>query len=119
MILATAFLMGGVYQLVKPAIAEPQAVEEVCRENLNFALFVEAISKEGTVRPLNDAELAYLLKTKGEPPVEKPYSINLVRVGDDGMLIIEKGNCIVAKLGPMPAFLLDGILGATKADTNG
>lgn len=120
-LLATAFLMTGAYHLSKPASAgtlpgEDQNVEEVCRDNLKFENFVKALNEDGVkVRPLTEPELTYLIKTKGEPPVAPPYSINIAETEDNSMLVIVQNGCIVGKLGPLPTFIMQGLLGSTPA----
>lgn len=114
-LIATAFLMTAAYQISRPAVAQT-ATEDTCRENLNFNLFVEALAKDGVkVRPLNADELKFLIETKGEPPVAPPYEINIAETEDNSMLVIVQKECIVSKLGPLPTFIMRGILGTTEA----
>lgn len=109
-IFAAAFLLLGAYNYAKA---------DDCRDNLKFTNFVAAMNEDKIpVRPLTEVELKFLLETKGPPPVEAPFEISLVETEDNSMLLIVKDGCIVGKLGPLPTFLMQGILGTTKAGTD-
>jgi len=69
----------------------------------------------GTVKPLDPGEISAVIAKRGPPPVAEPYTFSLAEVGENGMVAIHDGECVLGAVGPAPMELINGFLGKVGA----
>lgn len=74
------------------------------------------INPDIKVTEISPEEQSAVVAKKGPPPVVEPFTFAIGQLGDNGILIIHDGDCVLLPIGPAPIQQIYDFLGRVQAN---